>query len=260
MKGCRRSLPSWERQEEVVPSDRPLKAAKLAVSSLKLLHITKNAGTAIENWGLAFGCRWGRRWSEVKKHVDALLPPHEGRLRSEWWHIPPQFFKEDPYKGFDTFAVVRCPYRRAISEFRCPWKGFEAPVGKSAERRLRRNQATAKNLNEWLQLRLRRGGARPPFRNGHFIPQHFYIFNENGDLLMPEMNLLRFENLEEDCFRLVERYSLQQPPPLLHVNESDMPRFSIDDLTSETRLLIEEEYAKDFELLKYPKAMERKEE
>ncbi|CAE8724677.1 unnamed protein product, partial [Polarella glacialis] len=105
---------------------RPASLKKPGLASLKFLHITKNAGTALEAWGLTLGCQWGRRWLAVKERNLELLPPHQGRMRSEWWHIPPRFFADNPYKDFETFAVVRCPYQRAISEFRCPWKGFRA--------------------------------------------------------------------------------------------------------------------------------------
>eukprot|EP00931_Biecheleriopsis_adriatica_P043818 TRINITY_DN25039_c0_g1_i1.p1 TRINITY_DN25039_c0_g1~~TRINITY_DN25039_c0_g1_i1.p1 ORF type:complete len:250 (-),score=46.22 TRINITY_DN25039_c0_g1_i1:187-912(-) len=220
---------------------------------LKLLHITKNAGTALEDWGKQQGCCWGKYWKAVQRHREALLPPHKGRLRSEWWHIPPRFFIENPYKDFDTFAVVRCPYARAISEFRCRWKGYCAPAGKDEARQQRRCKATARDLNDWLKKKLQTGAARPPFKNGHFIPQHLYIFTSSGGRSVVQVNVLRFERLQADFTELTRRYGFAGASALPHVNESEMPCFSVEDLEEETQKLIESEFEQDFTLLRYPR-------
>lgn len=218
---------------------------------LKLIHITKCAGKSLEDWGGQRGYAWGRLWKAIKEAwAKGLVPPQEGRMKSEPWHLPPRFFRESPYTDFDTFVVVRDPYERAISEFRCPWKGFEAPTGSSQARKTRRAAALPEQLNEWLQRKLRGGVAQPPFRNGHFIPQHMYLFDARGQHTVPPENILRMERLDTDFADLLRRYGLQSSL-LGRSNESQVPRFSCKDLTVETRRLIEEAYAEDFKLLSY---------
>ena len=145
--------------------------------NLKLLHITKNAGTALEKLGKDLGLKWGKCWTEIKDHRGKLREPNAGCMKSEWWHVPPCFFVDDPYKNYICFAVVRCPYQRAISEFRCRWKGFEAPA-KDDFKKDRRKNATSEDLNNWLKHKLKVPTATP-YRNGHLIPQHLYIFDGN---------------------------------------------------------------------------------
>lgn len=222
------------------------------LGSLKLLHITKCAGTALECWALHCGLKWGRRWHAVRDGLAAgLKAPHQGRLKSEWWHVPPRFFIEDPYAGYSTFTVVRCPYRRAISEFRCPWKGFKAPTGKDDARKRLRTAATATEMNSWLRAKLLSGASTPPFRNGHWIPQHFYIVDEAGRRRVPESNVLRMETLSMGFKEMLARHGHSPDAELASVNESEMPRFSLSDLLPETRRMIQDCYAGDFDLLSY---------
>ena len=142
----------------------------------------EECGHGAREGGLASGAEVGPAMETGGEAEGKLRPPHEQRLRSEWWHVPPSFFLEDPYEGCQVFAVLRCPYRRAISEFRCPWKGFLAPArGEKKEMRLK---ATKGDLNAWLQRRLRKLG--PPFRNGHLIPQHLYIFKDGQPYVAQE--------------------------------------------------------------------------
>jgi len=225
------------------------------LKQLKLLHITKNAGTALEKLGKEMGLKWGKCWTEVKNHSGKLCEPHAGCMKSEWWHVPPCFFLNDPYKGYVPFAVVRCPYQRAISEFRCCWKGFGAPA-KDEGKKTKRKNATADDLNTWLRDKLKKLAS--PYRNGHFIPQHFYIFDAHGQRYVPEENVLRFERLNEDLTNLGARYGIHIPP-LPRVNESEMPRFKVEDLDADTRSLIESTFAKDFDLLGFKRIQQASE-
>eukprot|EP00930_Biecheleria_cincta_P045719 TRINITY_DN31502_c0_g1_i1.p1 TRINITY_DN31502_c0_g1~~TRINITY_DN31502_c0_g1_i1.p1 ORF type:complete len:237 (+),score=25.54 TRINITY_DN31502_c0_g1_i1:11-721(+) len=222
-------------------------------SRLQFVHITKNAGTAVEAWGKQHGYCWGKHWKELRGRT--LLPPHEGRLKSEPWHVPPQYFVDNPYRGFDAFAIVRNPYKRIISEFRCRWKGFKAPAmsARKSENIQLRQKATAKELNAWIKQKLSNGAARPPYRNGHLIPQHLYIFGPSQARYVASENVIRFEALQKDCAALWIRHGINNAKPLPVLNESDMKHFHVSDLEEETRRLIEQEYALDFELFGYSK-------
>eukprot|EP00438_Fugacium_kawagutii_P028275 Skav229511 [mRNA] locus=scaffold842:49654:50280:- [translate_table: standard] len=198
--------------------------------------------------GRKLGLQWGKCWKELKDHRGKLLEPNAGCMKCEWWHVPPCFFVDDPYRDYTPFAVVRCPYQRVISEFRCPWKGFEAPTGKNEVKKARRRNATAEDLNHWLKRKLMSLADSPPYRNGHFIPQHLYIFDSHGHRYVAEENVLRFEHLDEDLKQFGARHGLDIQL-LPRVNESDMPRFSVGDLEATTRSLVESAFEKDFDLL-----------
>jgi hypothetical protein len=209
---------------------------------LKLVHITKTGGSALEHWGIKRGIRWGWTWDEIKdpKYGSPLLGP-------EPWHTPPQFFQQSPYDGYEMFTVVRDPYARMISEFRCPWNGYriwDLPA---------RAAATVADLNDWILNKLNNESvARPPFIHGHMLPQHLYIFGKNGERLIPEENVLRFENLGEDFASLMQRHNIAFDS-LEHNNDSEMKHFNVEDLSQDAARRIEEEYREDFERLGYAK-------
>jgi len=220
-----------------------------ASSRLKLVHISKCAGTSLENWGAQHGFQWGKRWPAIgSARKTGLLAPHEERMKSAPWHIPPRFFVDSPYCGFSNFAVVRNPYARAISEFRCPWAGFMAPVRGSCDRKKRRASATCADLNSWICKKLTGGVARPPFTNGHWIPQHLYVFDGDGQRVVSEDDVIRFEHLADGIAALLQRHGLHEFPytALAKTNVSEMPSFNVKHLDGATCKLIEEAYAEDF--------------
>eukprot|EP00439_Symbiodinium_sp_Y106_P019635 s3830_g2.t1 len=133
----------------------------------------------------------------------------------------------------------------------CKWKGFVAPA-RTDHRRKQRLCATAQDLNNWLQEKLEKGAARSPFRNGHFIPQYLYIYDAQGERYVAKENVLHFERLRSDLQVLGSRFAVGLPA-LARINESEMPRFSVQDLAEPTRRLIESEFSEDFDLLGFPR-------
>jgi len=213
------------------------------VRPLQFLHVTKSGGSSIELYGRRIGLRWGRFFKGLS---GPLLPPHTGRIKSEPHHIPPKFFSQNPYEGFDVFVVMRDPSDRAISEFRCPWKGFKAPA-RSAEARARRKAATKEDLNSWLLARERRGAMAAPFSNGHLIPYSEYLLDDRGELTVPKDRILRFENLNEDFRQLCRERNLPVGD-LPRANASEMPRFESDHLDEDVLAMLRRVYAKDYAL------------
>jgi len=74
------------------------------VKELKFIHITKTAGTSIENAGFKNGKMWGRF--------------HEAY---GWWHTFFPLLPNEIKQKYDWFLVVRNPYARIVSEFYCRW-------------------------------------------------------------------------------------------------------------------------------------------
>ena len=232
------------------PADRPPwkyfsdVGRETKVRPLQFLHVTKSGGSAIESYGRQNGLQWGRFF--LKGSSRPLLPPHTGCIKSEPHHIPPSYFEQNPYKDFDVFVVLRDPLERAISEFRCPWKGFKAPA-RTVETRAKRKTATKEDLNSWLLSKARRGCMVAPFSNGHLIPYSEYLLNDCGELTIPRERILQFENLNEDFRRLCGERNLPVED-LRRVNTSEMPRFEIGDLSQEVIDLLRRVYEKDYVL------------
>jgi len=191
---------------------------------LQFLHIPKCAGTSIENWGRRHGYRWGRFFTKGK--ALEMKPPHTGRWKCDLFHVPPQFFEEDPYQNYELFTVVRCPIERAISEFRCPWHGFCAPA-KTEEAKERRRAATKEDLNSWLLRKTAPLLEGRIGKNAHLLPQSWYLER------VPPGNILRFEHLAQDWETFWAKRGVKAEP-LKHENQSEMPKFSKGDLEPET--------------------------
>lgn len=225
---------------------------------LKLVHITKTGGSAMERWGFDNGFRWGWFWLYWTDDNETGNPRAFKKCPQ---HTPPQFFsKSNPYDGYDMFTIVKDPYARIISEFRCSETGFyalhdtrTAGTVSSNTRAALRAGATVDDLNKWVIERLRGGAARPPFQFGHMVPQHFYLYGKSGESLIRPENILRAESLDEDFAALKQRYNIVGGGPIQEINPSEMKRFNVTDLSEEARQLIEEAYSEDFDKLGYPK-------
>jgi len=99
-----------------------------------------------------------------------------------------------------------------------------------------RAAVTVADLNAWVVEQLRnKDRARPPFTNGHMVPQHLYIFGADG----------KRQVLDDDFANFRARYGIVGCA-LEHVNESEMRHFHTSDLTPTTRQLIAEKYREDF--------------
>ncbi len=184
---------------------------------LKFIHITKCAGTSIEDIGKTINQKWGKN--------DPNLP---------FWHYPLHKLSIRLQKKFDWFAVVRHPYTRLISEFYCPWGG-------SLDKKIE----TRKEFNQYLKSQLKLIYENPWFRNGHYTPQYLYF--ENATI----QHILYFENIHEEFSLLMNKYELNctLKKPVIEKNI----RFSPLDFDYELLNLIHLVYAKDFELFKFSK-------
>ncbi len=139
------------------------------MKELKFLHITKCAGTTIENSGE----NWG-------KHDPNLL----------FWHQPLHHIPIEIRVKYDWFAVVRNPYTRLISEFYCQWGGPPHELKTRVE------------FNQYLKSQLKLITQDPWFRNGHFTPQYLYM--EGTEI----NHLLHFETIHIEFNNLMKIYNL----------------------------------------------------
>jgi hypothetical protein len=234
-------------------------------TKLEFVHITKTGGTAIEEAASRAGIDWGichyehvhpacfhpradLGWPRVfalQQPPTALPYPN---FTAEYWHTPPHWFRDNPFRGRDTFTVVRNPYDRYISEFYCKHYGYHkgnttttatvdpkdrlrrfqeltkrkkefqarkaAQVKHGSRRRLMEadDNDTAAQMNEWLLDRLRTYQGL----TGHMLPQHYYVYDSNGKQVIT--HVLKFETLAEDFEALMRLYNLRLRLPTERIN------------------------------------------
>ena len=181
------------------------------------MHITKTGGTSIENVAFRNNINWGKN--------DPLF--------ERKWHHPIFKFKRNEYLKYDWFIVVRNPYTRIISEFHCKWGG----VGKMEDK----NNLTARDFNEIIRRNIKN---RLRFKyQGHYLEQYKYF--------LPNVNILKFEKLENDFNLLMKKYNLNIK--LDEKSNTSSKIFGITDFDKETIDLINEVYDKDFKFFNYNK-------
>lgn len=189
---------------------------------LKFIHISKNAGTSIEDLGLSRGIQWGRHQKEYG-------------YQHECFPLKPSYLKDK----YDWFLVVRNPYTRVLSE-------YHYLCGKAAA------QHTSQDMNRWIQQQLRY------VLQGRRCAENMNWYQRTGDHFTEQVkyldssvtqHVLRFENLQEEFDRLMQQYSL--PVRLLAWSRRSKKVFSIADFSDETIALIQRIYQEDFQTFGY---------
>jgi len=183
---------------------------------LKFIHITKTAGTSIEDIANEAGIKWGR--------FDPTYGP---------WHQLPIRKDKRIFTSADWFMVVRNPYSRIVSEFHCKWGG----VGKDAVKYDRNS------FNQYIQNAIKTRAPRP--RGDHYTPQHLYV---NG---VPGLNVLKFENLAIEFKDLMRKYNINLSLNKKNNSSANHKRFTVTDFGPNSIALINEVYSKDFSEFNY---------
>ncbi len=156
------------------------------------------------------------------------------------WHCPPTQFAsaENKYEGVDTFAVVRNPYTRILSEYYWVQRGQHQSLEEINSR---------DKMNAWIMEALDRVKETGACAMGYFIPSHKYIFYEEKQIVT---HILRMENLTDDFRNLMHKYNL--PITLEHTNSQ--PREStlgVHDLSPDSISKINDWARIDFEYFGY---------
>ena len=225
-------------------------------NKLEFVHVTKTGGSAIEAaaaragiaWGAChytngffekLGCPKGGLWDRKAARSIPFRNPSP-------WHVPKRYFlSTHPFDTVSTFVVVRHPYTRAISEYYCPWTGYNVNNNSGVE-----DMGTPKTrMNKWLQFKMKY--KFDPFPVS-FLPQHLYVY-EGEDKVVD--HVLHFENLEEEFNALMQKFNLDDKVQLAKVKvnpgQSGAARLTVDDLDDATKRMIDEYAGKDFDLFGY---------
>lgn len=186
------------------------------IKRLRFTHITRTAGTTIEDVGFDNRLYWGRH--------DPVYAAKIGH-----WHKPLSDLElpklETLLEEFEFFTIVRNPYDRIISElyWYCP------PV-------------TSEELNIGIQTIL----EGLPRENFHCCPQHLYTHLNDKQICK---YIIKFEDLEKDFPLLMEKYGRSIKIDR-HLSKSER-LLQLDDLSVAVRKIISNIYNLDFKLFNY---------
>lgn len=189
------------------------------MKELKYIHITKCAGSTIEDIGKENNIYWGRFHYEYG-----------------WWHecFPRKHIHLK--NKYDWFVVVRNPYDRIISEFYCNYGGIGIKPHLNDEFDLT-------DFNNYIKKKI----LKRQEIGDHYTEQYKYI-DENVNI-----HIIHFENLYTEFNELMEKYDLHIKINR-HSNKPDLKRkFTVESFSSEVIELINNIYHKDFEMFHYDK-------
>jgi len=188
------------------------------MKNLKFIHITKTAGTSIEDSAFNQGILWGRFDLEYTKNIK----PN--------WHKPFTLLDPKLKNKYDWFTVVRNPYTRIVSEFYCSWIH---PKNKDV---------SIKDYNSIIRNNiLNRTSTKFGF---HYYEQYLYIDKSIN------INIIKFENLEEEFSKLMQKYDINI---ILDKKNIGQHIYSTYEFDSQTIQLINDIYHYDFLEFNYEK-------
>ena len=200
---------------------------------LKFIHITKCAGTSIEDAGKKQNILWGRFHTEYN-----INDPIETRAP---WHKLFPLLDSSIINKYDWFTVVRNPYDRILSEYYCNHTGINSYKLKPTSYKVEHNK---EQMNVYLIGKI----LNRSNKGGHFVEQYKYLHPTK------KIHILKFENLNEELTKLTNTYNISNIE-LVKVNErstdDDINLFTVGDFSDELILLINTVYAKDFSTFGY---------
>lgn len=185
------------------------------------IHIPKAAGTSVLN----------------------LLGNHSSRDHATWYEYSVADIER--FKSYHKFTVVRNPFDRLVSTYRYLMRGGN----QSSD--MRWKETVFSNCESFDQFVEKYINEDFIYRSRMFWPQHMFLFNEFGDLMVDDV--LKFESLSRDWIGLSERVGLS--PHLKKLNSSSGNSADIV-LSSQVMGTIFSVYRRDFELLGYEKRLD----
>jgi len=279
----RYELPSVEAKEVNSSAERERAAT---TPRLEFVHITKTGGSAVERAAAAVGITWGAchymSLEEVgcsSPDVPYEAPDYQSYALTSPWHTPPKLLKtyvdgsKYPYNDADLFTVIRNPYSRVLSEYYCPWNGFQPKYRRGTVHEKDPNDPLV--MNEWVKSMVK--GMRTAmdefndrkeedkFKNQakglnedvfilaqkHFVNQAEYVYD--GDKIIVK-NVVHYENLSSEFDALMKKYDINVTLPSKEegvYSDAKKSRLSYTDLDPEAIALINEFAKVDFEKFGY---------
>lgn len=207
------------------------------MKELKFIHITKCAGTSVEDAGDAVGIKWGRY------HTEYYLPKSTNR----WWHSTLETLDINIVKKYDWFMVVRNPYDRILSEYYCRYNGYINMKNKNSDE-------TIEEMNNFLITQLKKrinyGAHYTEQNNGAHYTQQFKYLHKNA-----KIHVLKFENLDDEFNKLMKKYNIHNITLIKSNSSPKIKNFTVSDFSEQLIKLINEFYHEDFKLFNYTKKL-----
>ena len=197
---------------------------------LKFIHITKCAGTFIENMAKQNNINWGRFHPEY----------YNWKKDNKWWHTCFDLIDEKVKNKYDWFMVVRNPYDRILSEYYCKNDFIY-------KNNIKHNK---EDFNKYLIKKINNINTK----GDHYTEQYRYLEKCNHKIYV-----LRFENLIDDLKALFKEYNIMID--VNKYNESNIDKnksskvYSVNDFSNELIQCINEKYNDDFKLFNYEKIL-----
>jgi hypothetical protein len=190
------------------------------MKALKFIHITKNAGTTIEDIGKHHKILWGRFHKEYGGW-HKLFPNKSTKIKLK----------------YDWFMIVRNPYERLISEFYCKWGG----IGKLKNIR----HIDKKKFNSYIKTKI----LNRKSEGTHYTEQYKYIDKRT------RIHILYFENIKVEFNKLMKKYNLNITLNQRANRSKFIKKFNIHSFSPELIKLINIIYHKDFITFGYNKML-----
>jgi len=169
------------------------------------------------------------------------------------WHVPLSLADDNCLEYIqqhhDLFCVIRNPYTRVLSEYYCKWNMFNTQTLGNKTDTLDAHvfNSNLKRILQAVEQSLSAGKILT-----HWAPQSMY-YMKNGQRIMPENNVLRFESLKSDFAQLCKRYYLPYESSYLkkHNKCEAENRFRAKDIERENLDMINHIYREDFKYSDY---------
>ena len=200
---------------------------------LEYVHIPKNAGTSMENFGKANGIMWGRFNENYSAYCD--------KCTYYIWHTP-CFVKED---NTDYFTTIRNPYDRIISEF------YYTNSGK-IKKGLYGDKKDIDVFYDWFDTNLEIYQKKDTVLGCHFMPQSKYVYDENGERRIEHLVFMD-KNFNKNLDKLLKQYNIITDIDTFPRSNKRDKTFSKDDLSQEYKDKIYNMYIDDFNNFGYKK-------
>ena len=254
---------------------------------LEFVHITKTGGSAIELAGYNNGIIWGAcHYMNITElgcmaaDLPYEAPDYQSYALTSPWHTPPKLLKkyvkndQYPYNDADLFVVIRNPYSRVLSEYYCPWMGFQPKYRKNVKHDKDPNDS--KIMNAWVrdmvtrldaateQFSHRNHGNEVPKKQApgvnedeeilaqkHYLNQAEYVYD--GDKVIVK-NIVHYENLSTEFDALMRKYGIPTSLPSKEkagAYTEKNKKLTHRDLDPETIALINKFAKPDFEKFGY---------
>jgi len=188
---------------------------------LKFIHITKTAGTSIEEVGNKNNIQWGKYHTEYG-YQHSIFSKKQYSLKNK----------------YDWFMVVRDPYTRVLSEYH--YLCTVMPEIKSYS-----PDDFNKFIVTWIKAASKGQKQNSEIGRDHFTEQYKYLDPSI------KIHILKFENIDNEFNKLMKDYNYKFVLDK-QLNTSEK-KYSVEDLTNETISVINNIYNKDFELFGYKK-------